>query len=86
MHLLSKEVSNIREVKSRGAKVILFATQDVAEQLKEICQVVILPEIDDMFMSFPATVALQLLSYYVSLDKGYDVDKPRNLAKVVTVE
>lgn len=86
MHLLSKEVSNIREVKSRGAKVILFATQDVAEQLKEICQVVILPEIDDMFMSFPATVTLQLLSYYVSLDKGYDVDKPRNLAKVVTVE
>ncbi len=85
-HLLSKQVSNIREVKSRGARVILFAKQKVAESLSEICEVVVLPEIDDDFMALPATVALQLLAYYVSLDKGYDVDKPRNLAKVVTVE
>ena len=41
---------------------------------------------DDSFMVMPASVVLQLIAYYVSLDKGLDVDKPRNLAKVVTVE
>ena len=45
-----------------------------------------LPAMEDGFMVMPASVALQLLAYYVSLDKGLDVDKPRNLAKVVTVE
>ena len=45
-----------------------------------------LPAMEDSFMVMPASAALQLLAYYVSLDKGLDVDKPRNLAKVVTVE
>ena len=45
-----------------------------------------LSKLDDEYMSFPEIVALQLYSYYVSADKGLDVDKPRNLAKVVTVE
>ena len=45
-----------------------------------------LPNLEDMFMVFPSVVALQLLAYFVSSDKGFDVDKPRNLAKVVTVE
>ena len=45
-----------------------------------------LPNLPDELMVFPASVALQLLAYYVSSDKGFDVDKPRNLAKVVTVE
>ena len=49
-------------------------------------QVIRLPDIQDEFMVLPASVALQLLAYYVSSDKGFDVDKPRNLAKVVTVE
>ena len=47
---------------------------------------VTLPDLADHFMVFPSIVALQLLAYYVSSDKGFDVDKPRNLAKVVTVE
>jgi glucosamine--fructose-6-phosphate aminotransferase (isomerizing) len=52
----------------------------------EYADVFVLPKMADEFMVFPAAVALQLLAYYVSMDKGLDVDKPRNLAKVVTVE
>ena len=84
--LMSKELSNIKEVKARGASVVLFIKQSLAEQLKEDYEVVLLPDLEDKFMAFPAAVALQLLAYYVSSDKGFDVDKPRNLAKVVTVE
>ncbi|MBQ2986399.1 MAG: glutamine--fructose-6-phosphate transaminase (isomerizing) [Tyzzerella sp.] len=84
--LMSKELSNIKEVKARGASVVLFIKQSLAEQLKEDYELVLLPDLEDKFMVFPAVVALQLLAYYVSSDKGFDVDKPRNLAKVVTVE
>ena len=78
--------SNIKEVKARGASLVLFIKKALAEQLKEDYHVVLLPDLEDKFMVFPAAVALQLLAYYVSSDKGFDVDKPRNLAKVVTVE
>ena len=85
-HIMSKELSNIKEVKARGANVVLFIKEELAEQLKEDYKIVKLPNLDDKFMVFPSIVALQLLAYYVSSDKGFDVDKPRNLAKVVTVE
>ena len=49
-------------------------------------QIFRLPAMDDRLTIFPASAALQLLAYYVSMDRGLDVDKPRNLAKVVTVE
>lgn len=83
-YLASKQVSNIKEVQSRGAQVITvcttslksFATNDFIE----------LPDMDDEFTVIPAVSVMQLLAYYVSSDKGLDVDKPRNLAKVVTVE
>ena len=83
-NLMSKQASNIKEVQSRGAKVISFVrsslkTKDTGCSFK-------LPDLDDDFMPVPSVVALQLLAYYVSSDKGLDVDKPRNLAKVVTVE
>ena len=84
--IMSKELSNIKEVKARGANVVLFIKEELAVQLKEDYNVVTLPNLEDKFMVFPAVVALQLLAYYVSSDKGFDVDKPRNLAKVVTVE
>ncbi len=84
--IMSKELSNIKEVKARGANVVLFIKEKLATQLKEDYNVVTLPDLEDKFMVFPAIVALQLLAYYVSSDKGFDVDKPRNLAKVVTVE
>ncbi len=86
--LHDKEMSNIREVKSRGAAVTLFIKQDYYAQAGEQdwSGIFTLPDMPDAFMVFPASVALQLLAYYVSMDKGLDVDKPRNLAKVVTVE
>lgn len=84
--LMSKELSNIKEVKARGANVVLFIKEELAKQLREDYRLVELPDVEDKFMVFPAAVALQLLAYYVSSDKGFDVDKPRNLAKVVTVE
>ena len=84
--LLSKELSNIKEVSARGAEVVLFIKEALKEEVKEQYHMILLPDMEDRFMAFPAAVALQLLAYYVSLDKGFDVDKPRNLAKVVTVE
>lgn len=85
--LKSKEFSNIREVQSRGAKVlILLKENEVLEESGQWSRVFRLPVMEDAFMVMPASVALQLIAYFVSLDKGLDVDKPRNLAKVVTVE
>lgn len=85
--LKSKEFSNIREVQSRGARVVLLMkegeTLDEGEQWSCVYR---LPVMEDYFMVMPASVVLQLIAYFVSLDKGLDVDKPRNLAKVVTVE
>lgn len=85
--LKSKELSNIREVQSRGARVVLLMKE--GETLNEGGQwscVYRLPAMEDPFMVMPASIVLQLIAYFVSLDKGLDVDKPRNLAKVVTVE
>ena len=84
--LKDKELSNIREVQSRGASVVLLVKDGFDLADAEYADVFTLPAMADEFMVFPASAALQLLAYYVSMDKGLDVDKPRNLAKVVTVE
>lgn len=85
--LKSKELSNIKEVQSRGARVILLIKgSEVLEQETIWSRIFRLPVMKDEFMVMPVSVVLQLIAYYVSLDKGLDVDKPRNLAKVVTVE
>lgn len=84
--LMSKELSNIKEVCSRGADLVVFIKNEFAGDMKENYHTFLLPDMIDEMMVFPASVALQLLAYYVSSDKGFDVDKPRNLAKVVTVE
>ena len=85
--LKSKELSNIKEVQSRGAKVILLIKgNERLEQEKIWNRIFRLPVMADEFMVMPASIVLQLIAYYVSADKGLDVDKPRNLAKVVTVE
>ena len=84
--LMSKELSNIKEVKSRGADVVVFIKESIAGDLAKEYEIFTLPDMQDEFMVLPASVALQLLAYYVSSDKVFDVDKPRNLAKVVTVE
>ena len=72
------------EVLSRKAEVITFIKKSLVN--KDIKCDFVLPDLDDDFMAVPSVIALQLLAYYVSSDKGLDVDKPRNLAKVVTVE
>ena len=84
--LKEKELSNIREVQSRGASVVVFVKEDFDLADADYTHVFTLPAMDDVAMAFPASAALQLLAYYVSMDRGLDVDKPRNLAKVVTVE
>ncbi len=82
-----KTVSGIREVKSRGALVIAIATRELAEKYDiPHDRMLILPDIDELLMPFPAVTVMQLLAYHVSALKGLDVDKPRNLAKSVTVE
>ena len=83
-YLATKQMSNIKEVLSRKAEVITFIKKSLVN--KDINCDFVLPDLDDDFMAVPSVIALQLLAYYVSSDKGLDVDKPRNLAKVVTVE
>ena len=84
--IFSKTISNVREVKARGAYVILIAKESAAvdEGLADVC--IRIPDLHDRFTVFPIAVVLQLIAYYASLLKGLDVDQPRNLAKSVTVE
>ncbi|MDI9242619.1 glutamine--fructose-6-phosphate transaminase (isomerizing) [Fusibacillus kribbianus] len=85
-HIYGKTISNIREVRARGAFVILI-TKKGAEIPEGICDIHFeVPVSDDRFAVFPVAVILQLLAYYTSDLKGLNVDKPRNLAKSVTVE
>ena len=84
--LISKALSNVKEIKARGANVVLLAKNEFKNDFDSEYHVIGLPDLDDEYMTFPEIVALQIYSYYVSADKGLDVDKPRNLAKVVTVE
>ena len=81
-----KMISNIREVKARGAYVILVSMDEEYND-KDVCDKHIsIPKQDGLFTVFSAAVILQLIAYYTSDAKGLDVDKPRNLAKSVTVE
>ncbi len=81
--LLEKSISNIQEVISRGAKTIVITNQNLN---KEFDYVIHVPEINKYLSPILSVIPLQLLSYYISKKKGLDVDKPRNLAKSVTVE
>jgi glucosamine--fructose-6-phosphate aminotransferase (isomerizing) len=84
--LFDKTVSNVKEVKARGAKVI-FVTHSYKTVESDVADHKIgLPTIDDILMPMLAVVPLQLIAYYTSVLRGNDVDKPRNLAKSVTVE
>jgi glucosamine--fructose-6-phosphate aminotransferase (isomerizing) len=84
--LIEKTVSNIKEVKARGAKVLLITRGNVNIEEKAYDVRVNLPEADDLFMPLIACVPLQLIAYYTAVLRGTDVDMPRNLAKSVTVE
>ncbi len=84
--LYEKTVSNIREVTSRGAEVILIAGSEFSGDESACRHVVRLPECPALFSASLSIVPLQLLAYYVAVERSCDVDKPRNLAKSVTVE
>ena len=81
-----KTLSNAKETKTRGAKVLLFTTKDAAVPDGIADYVVRLDEYEDIFMPLQLIVPLQLFAYYMAVLRGCDVDKPRNLAKSVTVE
>jgi len=84
--LYEKMLNNVKEVKARGAYVFAIAKEGHNE-VKEISdQVTFIPEVPDLLTPVVAVIPLQLLAYYVAVTKGCDVDKPRNLAKSVTVE
>lgn len=84
--LLEKTISNIKEVKSRGAKVTMICSEDVNVDKDVTNHLVQIPKVDDIFMPLLAIVPIQFIAYYTSVLRGCDVDKPRNLAKSVTVE
>ena len=81
--LLEKSESNLQEVISRGAKTIVITNQKIDKKFDYVIEI---PEINKYLSPILSVIPLQLLSYYISKKKGLDVDKPRNLAKSVTVE
>lgn len=87
-HLLDKLKSNIEEVRARGGQLYIFTSEDsdLADADSKNMHVIALPKIEELTASIYYTVPMQLLAYYVALIKGTDVDRPRNLAKSVTVE
>ena len=81
--LVEKSISNIQEVVTRGAKTFIVTNQELNHKFDEVIQI---PKTNTLISPVLSIVPLQLLSYYISKEKGLDVDKPRNLAKSVTVE
>jgi len=85
--LMEKMIGNMREVKARGAVVLAIAYEKNAEEVAKVADSVItIPELDPLLAPIVAVTSMQLFAYYVAVMKGNDVDKPRNLAKSVTVE
>ncbi|MDD4913833.1 MAG: glutamine--fructose-6-phosphate transaminase (isomerizing) [Methylococcales bacterium] len=85
-NLLEKLKSNIQEVSARGGQLIVFMDETLADSDDENVQIVKMPSVSNIISPIIYTIPLQLLSYYVAVLKGTDVDQPRNLAKSVTVE
>lgn len=85
-NLLDKTLSNVEEVKSRGAKVFSITSKDDSRIRKVSEKTLILPKTMDILYPILSVIPTQLMAYYTSIAKGIDVDKPRNLAKSVTVE
>lgn len=84
--LCEKTLGNIKEVKARGAKVIALVGENHRDVEEFADDVIRIPEVDGIFMPSLSVIPLQIFAYYMALGRGCDVDKPRNLAKSVTVE
>jgi len=86
-YLLEKMISNMREVKARGAVVMAITQEKNAKELMKVSDcVVTIPDVEPLLAPIVAVTPMQLFAYYMAVQKGCDVDKPRNLAKSVTVE
>lgn len=84
--LAAKMDSNIKEVITRGAKTIAFVNSGTRENHSACAELVVMPKVSSLLSPVVSVIPLQLLAYYVAKNKGFDIDKPRNLAKSVTVE
>ncbi len=85
-NVFEKMLSNIKEVKARGAHVLAIVQEGHEDIASEVDEVWVIPAMDDDITAIPTIVYLQLLAYYLAVARGCDVDKPKNLAKSVTVE
>ena len=85
-NVLAKTLSNVVEVRSRGAMVILITNADTQVDASLCDHMITLPKMDDAFTPFASAVVLQYIAYYAAISRGLNVDQPRNLAKSVTVE
>jgi glucosamine--fructose-6-phosphate aminotransferase (isomerizing) len=84
--IYDKMISNIQEIRSRGGRIILIATEG-DEEIKELAgEVIYIPRVEEFFSPLLVALPLQLLAYHIAVKRGCDVDQPRNLAKSVTVE
>jgi glucosamine--fructose-6-phosphate aminotransferase (isomerizing) len=84
--MYDKVMSNVQEIKARGGPVIAVVCQGDSEALRLADDVIEVPEVDEVFQPIITVIPLQLLAYHIAVARGCDVDKPRNLAKSVTVE
>ncbi|WP_054694213.1 glutamine--fructose-6-phosphate transaminase (isomerizing) [Syntrophomonas palmitatica] len=84
--LVEKSMSNIKEVKARGAVVVAICKENLQEECQECDEQILLPRVNPILAPLVSVVPLQLFAYYMAVLRGADVDKPRNLAKSVTVE
>ena len=85
-HLTVKMASNVEEVRSRGARLLVLTRESDTDITREAADVLPLPDAPDFLMPILSILPLQLLAYHVALLLGRDIDQPRNLAKSVTVE
>ena len=85
-NVYGKMISNVQEVRSRGASVILITNAGVSVDPALCDHQITLPKMDDRFTPFGAAIRLQYIAYYTAVGRGLNVDQPRNLAKSVTVE
>ncbi len=85
-NVFEKMLSNIKEVKARGADVLALAFEDARDIIKSVDNVIFVPDINGVFAGALTIIPLQMLAYYTALERDCDIDQPRNLAKSVTVE
>lgn len=85
-HLVEKSMSNIKEVMARGAAVVAICKENLLKECEECDVQIILPNLNPLLSALVSIIPLQMFAYYMAVYKGTDIDKPRNLAKSVTVE